>query len=955
MVGINLIILFSCLSVIIFSIIPLYENHLLEKHQQFSSTMVLQALSVVERQYDSIAQDGISEIDAKQRAIKQLKAMYSKNDYFWVHDMNLIMVAHPFSPELERTNLAAYTDTEGIHVFKKMNDLVRLSGQGFITYKWAKPSEKQAQPKMSFVKLFAPWEWVIGSGTYIDDVKAETLELEIRVGVLCLVLLGLIVAFSIYAARRINKPLKDAVKLTSNIVEHGSETDYGAGTAYEPDILLNAISQMVTQLKENEVRYKNLIESTHNWIWEIDASYVFTYVSPQVKDLLGYEPEDILGKRPFDFMTTEEAVRVNSFFTEISSKMESFQHFEMTKLHKDGRSVLLDINGIPFYDSQDNFAGYRGTAINITEKKQAENRREVNKEVLQLLCESNDFKESIAHIIALLKLKIGFDAIAIRIKIGDDYPFMSEVGFPKELLCKENSLRGNSVENEVRHNTDKNKCLECTCGLVITGNNGPWQPFVTSGGSFWTNDSFQLLHLTADQDPRNNPRNECIHHGFASMALVPIRYKDEVVGLMQCYNRCKNKLTKDSVLHLEGVAAYISGALMRKWSEEENVDLENKLHQAQKMELVGRLAGGVAHDFNNMLCIITGYAALGLSETDSGDPLNSYLHEISKAADRSANFTRQLLAFARKQTIAPRVIELNDIIANMLKMLQRVIGEDVNLYWQPGTTIWPLKMDPSQVDQIMVNLCVNARDSIKNGGKIFIETGNTTIDETYRAFHPEAVCGDFVWLSVTDNGRGMDKETQTKIFEPFFTTKGVGEGTGLGLATVYGIIKQNNGFIYVYSELNQGTTLKIYFPRHFGENKTIHTPETTPHIPYGLETILIVEDEPAILEIASMLLKKQGYKVLSANSPEEALILAREYADEIHLLMTDVVMPEMNGRELATRLTKIYPGIKCLFMSGYTANIIAHYGVIDEGINFIQKPFPLPIVASKVREILDSV
>lgn len=391
-------------------------------------------------------------------------------------------------------------------------------------------------------------------------------------------------------------------------------------------------------------------------------------------------------------------------------------------------------------------------------------------------------------------------------------------------------------------------------------------------------------------------------------------------------------------------------------SNQEKVDrarIEAQLLQAQKMESVGRLAGGVAHDFNNMLGVIIGHVSLGLMKIDSTDSLYNNLVEIERAAERSADLTRQLLAFARKQVIEPKVLDLNDTISGMLKMLQRLIGENINLCWQPGNKLWPIKMDPSQIDQILANLCVNARDAIEKAGKIFVETGIATIDESYCTDHPEAVPGDYVRLSVSDDGCGMNKETLEHIYEPFFTTKGIGEGTGLGLATVYGIVKQNNGFINVYSEPGRGTTFTVYIPRH-SDSSIYNLPETVAMtLPRGQETILLAEDEPAILQMTCMLLESLGYTVLAAHSPAEAIRLAHEHSDVIHLLMTDVVMPEMNGRDLASTLMELYPHLKSLFMSGYTADIITNHGVIDEGFYFIQKPFPLQSLAVKVREVLD--
>jgi len=382
--------------------------------------------------------------------------------------------------------------------------------------------------------------------------------------------------------------------------------------------------------------------------------------------------------------------------------------------------------------------------------------------------------------------------------------------------------------------------------------------------------------------------------------------------------------------------------------------IEQQLLQAQKMESVGRLAGGVAHDFNNMLSVILGYASLALMESDLTQPLRTKLEEIRKAAERSADLTRQLLAFSRQQTIVPKVLDLNGTVSGMFKMLQRLIGEDTHITWHPADKLWPVKMDPSQIDQILVNLCVNARDSIANVGKITIETGNSLIDEEYCAHHAGFVIGDYVRLVVSDDGCGMDKETLAQIFEPFFTTKEIGKGTGLGLATIYGIIKQNNGFINVYSEPGIGTTFTIYLPRHVAKKTeqelTIITTEQTIR---GHETILLVEDESAILNMATMILTRQGYTVLPANTPEQAISLAKESTGGINLLMTDVVMPGMNGRDLAKNLQTDYPQLKTLFMSGYTANVIAHHGVLDAGVHFIQKPFSLPDLASKVREVLD--
>ena len=403
-----------------------------------------------------------------------------------------------------------------------------------------------------------------------------------------------------------------------------------------------------------------------------------------------------------------------------------------------------------------------------------------------------------------------------------------------------------------------------------------------------------------------------------------------------------------------GALVFVRDITARKRSEQEREKLQGQLIQAQKMESVGRLAGGVAHDFNNMLGAILGYTEMAMARIEPDEPLHTDLENIQEAAQRSADLTRHLLAFARKQTVSPKVIDLNDTIENMLKLLRRLIGEDIDLVWRPGKEVSPVKMDPSQIDQILANLCVNARDAIAGAGKVTIETGDTIFTEDYCRIHAGFVPGAYAMLIVSDNGCGMDKETQAHLFEPFFTTKEVGKGSGLGLATVYGIVKQNHGFINVYSEPGQGSAFKVYLPRHAVEPDRAAKQEATMPGATGRETVLVVEDEPMLLDMTAAMLKLLGYTVLPAATPEKALRLAGEHGGTIDLLITDVVMPGMNGLELAEKLASLRPGLKRLFMSGYTANVIAHHGVLDEGVYFLQKPFLSNNLAAKVREALDA-
>ncbi|MFP4476006.1 MAG: PAS domain S-box protein [Desulfatibacillaceae bacterium] len=384
----------------------------------------------------------------------------------------------------------------------------------------------------------------------------------------------------------------------------------------------------------------------------------------------------------------------------------------------------------------------------------------------------------------------------------------------------------------------------------------------------------------------------------------------------------------------------------------ERITREEQLRQAQKMEAIGRLAGGVAHDFNNMLNVILGYAEMALQNLEPGTPLHDDLSEIDKAAQRSTSLVHQLLAFSRKQLVQPRPVNLNEVVENQKKMLDRLIGEDISVEFIPGKDLWDVKIDPSQMDQVIANLAVNARDAVDGVGSVTIETKNMVLDESYSTAHLYSTPGEYVMLAFSDSGCGMDEKTMAQVFEPFYTTKRIGEGTGLGLSMVYGIVKQNDGVINVYSEPGMGTTFRIYLPRFTGATETVEQ-EAPVKDSKGTETILVVEDQPQVLKLTKNILVRAGYRVLAMGGPEAALEQVEMYSKSIDLVLTDVVMPDMNGKDLVKKLESVRPGIRALFMSGYTENVIAKHGVLDDGINFLPKPFTAAALTAKVREVLE--
>ena len=392
----------------------------------------------------------------------------------------------------------------------------------------------------------------------------------------------------------------------------------------------------------------------------------------------------------------------------------------------------------------------------------------------------------------------------------------------------------------------------------------------------------------------------------------------------------------------------------RQEAEEALRKSEEQLRQWQRVEAIGRLAGGVAHDFNNLLMTILGCSELLLRDFDPQDPRREEVEEIRRAAQRATSLTHQLLAFGRRQVLQPQVLGLNEIVENMNRMLRRLIGEDIQFLTILTPGLWPVKVDPGQIEQVIMNLVVNARDAMPDGGRLTIETANVNLDAEYARRHIAVKPGAYVMLAVTDTGCGMDVVTRSHLFEPFFTTKEKGKGTGLGLSMVYGIIKQSGGNIWAYSEIGKGSTFKMYLPKVEEAVRSYKPKEPIPVIARGTETILLVEDEEAVRTMICRVLQGSGYRILEARHGKEALEICRQHTGPIHLMVTDVIMPQMSGRELAEQLAPARPEMKVLFMSGYPDNAIVHHGVLESGTAFLQKPFTLNALENKVREVLGS-
>lgn len=773
--------------------------------------------------------------------------------------------------------------------------------------------------------------------------------------------------------------------------------------------------QAEESLRESERMYRLVTEKMTDIVWIADMNLRTIYVSPSVSTVLGFTQEERTQQTIEQQLTPDSITRwlealAGELEFEASGQADPGRQVVLVLeyYHKDGSTRWLETTMSGIRSDQGVLTGLHGVSRDITEQKRAEDALRASEELYTRLVNTipdiivrtdlegkilfaNDYTLRISgyslqeiegrniftfivpedqdqlmkNITLVMEGKeMGPTEYRMVMKDGTAIPFevtggvlRNENGTPFGLVseCRDVRERKQAVEM-LRQSEEKfhkvfmstPDCIAITRvrdGLIIDVNHGfesivGWRGAEAIGRfvfeiNFWTDladREYMIQELKSGNDVLNREfqfrrKDGELRSGIYSARSITIA--DEA-----CLIFSMRDITEKRQL------------------EEERLKLEQQLFQSQKMEAIGQLAGGVAHDFNNMLSVIIGNTEMAMGRITSPELLRKALEDIMSAGKRSADLTRQLLAFARKQTINPEALDLNDVVTGMLKMLQRLIGENINLIWNPAGLLWSVKMDPSQVDQILVNLVVNARDAIGKEGRINIETANKNCDEACNPGMPDFIPGEYVLLAVSDNGCGMGKEILANIFEPFFTTKNVGQGTGLGLATVYGIVKQNNGFINVYSEPGQGTAFKIYLPRYQAERPDHADVEPEPEIRGGSETILIVEDEEAVLKLSSDMLQILGYCVLAARSTEEAIQLARQCGDQIDLLLTDVVMPNMNGKELADRITAIKPDLKRLYMSGYTADLISRQGILEEGVHFISKPFSLRGLAAKVRETL---
>ena len=753
-------------------------------------------------------------------------------------------------------------------------------------------------------------------------------------------------------------------------------------------------------LSESEARYRSLVESTSDWIWELDAEGRFSYASPQVEAMLGYTPEELIGKSPFDLMAPEEADRVREIFGKLQADSEAIIRMENVNLHREGREVVLETSGIPILDPDGRVVGYRGVDRDITDRKKADEALKASLQKLALHVEqtplgvvgwNNEFEvaewnpaaekifgysreEALGRHASFIVPEAVRDQVApvlqkLQTNTGGARSTNENITKTGDrILCEwyNTSLVDDSGEvigaaSLVMDVSARKKAQEERERLTLAIEQSAEMVLITDADAhiLYVNPAFErVTGYTRDEVLGQNPNLlQSGQHTAAFYSKMWHRISSGKSWSGQLINRRKDGsiYTEDATIspvtdELGKIINYVAA----KHDATHELELEDQLRQAQKIEAVGQMAGGIAHDFNNLLQVISGYVELTEMTMDEKDPHSLAIEEIGKAALRGKGLINQLLAFSRRQVIKPLDLDLNALITPILNMIHGLIGEHITLDFIQGHGLGTIHADRGLIEQVLMNLCANARDAMPQGGKLTIETENVLIDSEYAETHSWATPGRYVLLSVTDTGSGMEARTLEHIFEPFFTTKEVGKGTGLGLSTVFGIIKQHDGHINAYSEVGKGTIFKIYLPAV--ERKATEVSRTVPGpVIGGNETILIAEDDETVLRLAEHLLTRAGYRVLTAMDGEEAIAVFKKHIKEIDVVMFDVVMPRMGGKEAIEKLLELRPGLPHLFASGYSENAVHTNFIQKRGLHLLSKPYQAETLLRKIREVLDNV
>ena len=677
-------------------------------------------------------------------------------------------------------------------------------------------------------------------------------------------------------------------------------------------------------VKESEERYRALVSASEQVVWRANPDGEAEFATRSWQNLTGQTDEEMRNWGWLDALHPECRERSERLWKTALETKDVYEDERRVRT-RDGGYRVFQVRGVPVFEEDGRLREWVGSDTDITERKEAEDkqRRRATQIVLR-----GDINAALAE---------------------------SGISLEKTLLrCAEAVVRHLDLAIARIWTLDKNEGmleLQASAGADAETVARTRIPVGTSHVGLIAQERAPRVidDLCGSAKIAGDEYSESGE--MKTFAGYPLLVEGKLLGVIESFSA--HTLTDDTLDTLASVADTISQCIIRKRTEDALHKSENQLRQAQKLESIGRLAGGIAHDFNNMLTAINGYSELALKRLPDDSPVRRNIGEIKKAGERSAALTNQLLAFSRQQMLQPKVIDINGAVNETINLLKRLIGEDIHLVTALAPHVNRIKVDPGQLSQVIMNLVVNARDAMPNGGRLTIETAGVRLDKEYARRNSGIAPGYYVMLAVSDDGTGMKEETQQRVFEPFFTTKEVGKGTGLGLATVYGIVKQSGGSISVYSEVGIGSTFKVYFPE-VEEETVLNRESPAGELPFGDEQVLVVEDDDTIRALTREILEMYGYKVVTARNGVEALLLCKQEGCAFDLLLTDVVMPQMGGRELVEKLTVEIPSLRTLFTSGYTDDAVMRHGVIEQTTNFIQKPFTTVALAKKVREVLDA-
>ncbi len=755
-------------------------------------------------------------------------------------------------------------------------------------------------------------------------------------------------------------------------------------------------------LRKSEEKYRTIIQSIEDGYYEVDIAGNFTFHNDSLCRILGYPPDELMGMNNQQYADAETSQQVFQAFNQVFRTGQPRQEFNWQIIRKDGTKRFVDTSIHLIRDAASKPIGFRGIVRDITDRKRAEEALRESEERFRSMFEATAIGVAVAdmngHLVESnrrLQEMLGYSGEELHRMAFTEFTHPEDASADMELYKELIAGERDHYQMEKRYIRKDGRVVwgRLTVSLMRNAGNEPhftigmvediterkqaeeavrqseaeYRSLIqgaaygiyrsTTEGKFLDVNPALVAMLGYDSEAELLAANLAteIYRDPGERARIVAQHLERWDGLEVEWKRKDGtpitvRLSGRAVRDAQGALTYFEGIA-------ENITeqrlLEAQLRQAQKMEAVGRLAGGVAHDFNNLLMVMRGYTELLLGRLGANDPLRRNVEEIQKAADRATSLTQQLLAFSRKQVMQPKIFDLNAVVSDTEKMLRRLIGEDIELATILGAELGRVKADPGQIEQVILNLAVNARDAMPQGGKLVLETANVELTQAFARQHPGVTPGPHVMLAMSDTGVGMDAETQARIFEPFFTTKEKGKGTGLGLATVYGIVKQSGGYIWVYSEAGQGTTFEIYLPRVEDAVTTDQEEQVASQPPSGSETVLLVEDEEPVRKLAREFLENTGYTVLEAEDPVEAMHLSDRHQGPIHLMVTDVVMPKMSGHELAQQMASVRPEMKVLYVSGYTDDALGQYGVPTQDSFFLQKPFSLDTLARKMRTLLE--